>query len=61
MIQEISGVPDIGKTFAEKKFAAEQLLDLRESKHAQTFRDWIGSGSENEPSCEISYSKNEWS
>lgn len=52
-IQEISGVPDIGQAFAEKKFTAEQLLDLRESRHAQTFRDWIGSGSKNEESEEI--------
>jgi hypothetical protein len=52
-IQEISGVPNIGQAFAEKRFSAEQLLDLRESKHAQAFRNWIGSGSESEKATEI--------
>lgn len=42
-IQEIAGIPDIGVAFAKKELSAEQLLDLRESKHAKSFRDWVGS------------------
>lgn len=52
-IQEISNIPDIGNAFASKLFTPEQLLDLRESKHAQAFRDWFDSGSEYEQSEEI--------
>lgn len=52
-IQEISNIPDIGYAFASKAFTPEQLLDLRESKHAQVFRDWFGSGTGNEPAEEI--------
>lgn len=47
-IQEISGVPDIGNAFSQGKFTAEQLLDLRESKHSQGFRDWFSSGNNQE-------------
>ncbi|EAQ64099.1 hypothetical protein MED121_21056 [Marinomonas sp. MED121] len=52
-IQEICGIPDIGKAFASKEFSPEQLLDLRESKHSQVFRDWFASGSDTEKSEEI--------
>lgn len=52
-IQEISGVPDIGAAFAKKSLTAEQLLDLRESKHAISFRQWIGSGADGENADEI--------
>jgi len=41
-IQDISDVPDIGLAFADGMITAEQLLDLRESKHAEAFRSWLG-------------------
>lgn len=40
-IQDISGVPDIGLAFANNLITAEQLLDLRESKHAEALRSWF--------------------
>lgn len=43
-IQNISGVPDLGKAFGSKQISARQILDLRQSKHAQSFRDWLASG-----------------
>jgi len=44
-IQQISGVPDIGLAFADKRFNARQILDLRSSNHAQSFRNWFAVGS----------------
>lgn len=41
-IQDITNVPDIGLAFADGMITAEQLLDLRESKHAEAFRIWLG-------------------
>lgn len=52
-IQEISGIPNIGEAFSKGAFTAEQLLDLRESKHSQAFRDWFSSESSNETSQQI--------
>jgi hypothetical protein len=52
-IQEISGVPDIGRAFASKRLTPSQLLDLRYSKHCQALRDWFGSGAPPETSEEI--------
>jgi hypothetical protein len=43
-IQQVSGVPDLGLAFASKQLNARQLVDLRQSKHAQSFRDWLASG-----------------
>ncbi len=43
-IQQISGVPDIGLAFAEKQLNARQILDLRSSKQAQSFRNWFAAG-----------------
>ena len=52
-IQEISGIPDIGEAFSKGAFTAEQLLDLRESKHSQAFRNWFSSEYPKETSQEI--------
>lgn len=52
-IQDISGVPDIGLAFADKLITAEQLLDLRESKHAEAFRTWLGESEPQESHDEI--------
>ncbi|ABL99842.1 SEC-C metal-binding domain-containing protein [Shewanella amazonensis] len=52
-IQEISGIPDIGELFSKNEFTPEQLLDLRESKHSQVFRDWFSSENPNETSQQI--------
>lgn len=52
-IQEISGIPNIGEAFSKGVFTAEQLLDLRESKHSQAFRDWFISENSNETSQQI--------
>lgn len=41
-IQQLNGIPDIGEAFYKKQITSEQLLDLRESKHSQAFRDWFG-------------------
>lgn len=43
-IQKVAGVPDIGTAFANKQFSARQILDLRLSKHAQSFRNWLALG-----------------
>ncbi|WP_198138273.1 SEC-C metal-binding domain-containing protein [Pelobacter propionicus] len=43
-IQKISGVPDLGAAFAAKQISPTQLLDLRNSKHAQALRDWFALG-----------------
>jgi SEC-C motif len=43
-IQQVSGVPDIGTSFANRHLSARQLLDLRVSRHAQVFRDWLAAG-----------------
>lgn len=43
-IQQVSGVPDLGMAFASKQLSARQILDLRQSKHAQSFRDWLAAG-----------------
>lgn len=43
-IQQVSGVPDLGLAFASKQLSARQILDLRQSKHAQSFRDWLSTG-----------------
>lgn len=47
-MQEVSGVPDIGAAFAAKRLSASQLLDLRQSKHSQSLRDWFDKGAPNE-------------
>ncbi|MBV7454234.1 SEC-C domain-containing protein [Acidovorax sp. sif1233] len=44
-IQQVSGVPDLGLAFANKQLTARQIIDLRQSKHAQSFRDWLAVGS----------------
>jgi hypothetical protein len=51
-MQEVSGVPDIGSAFAAKQFSPAQLLDLRQSRHAQSLRDWLNSGSPSESAAE---------
>ena len=43
-IQQVSGVPDMGLAFANKQLSARQIVDLRHSKHAQSFRDWLAAG-----------------
>jgi len=43
-IQQVSGVPDIGAAFASKQLSARQIIDLRQTKHAQSFRDWLAAG-----------------
>lgn len=43
-IQQVSGVPDLGLAFASKQLSARQIVDLRQSKHAQSFRDWLATG-----------------
>jgi len=43
-IQQVSGVPAIGAAFGSRQLNARQVLDLRQSKHAQAFRDWLASG-----------------
>jgi hypothetical protein len=43
-IQQVSGVPDLGLAFASKQLSARQIVDLRQSKHAQVFRDWLAAG-----------------
>jgi hypothetical protein len=52
-IQEINGIPNIGQAFAKGAFTAEQLLDLRESRHSQVFRDWFSSEDPKETSQQI--------
>jgi len=44
-LQQVSGVPDLGLAFASNQLSARQIIDLRESKHAQSFRDWLAAGS----------------
>lgn len=44
-IQHVSGVPDLGLAFASRQLNARQIIDLRQSRHAQAFRDWLASGS----------------
>lgn len=44
-LQQVSGVPHLGMAFASKQLSARQIIDLRQSKHAQTFRDWLAAGS----------------
>lgn len=44
-IQEISGVPDLGIAFAQKRISATTVLELRSSKHCQALRDWFAQGS----------------
>lgn len=43
-IQQVSGVPDLGLAFGSKRLNARQILDLRQSKHGQSFRDWLAAG-----------------
>jgi len=43
-IQQVSGVPDLGLAFASKQLNARQIIDLRQSRHAQAFRDWLAAG-----------------
>lgn len=43
-IQQVSGVPDLGQAFASKQLSARQIVDLRQSRHAQSFRDWLAAG-----------------
>lgn len=38
-------MPDIGLAFGSKQLTARQILDLRQSKHGQSFRDWLAQGS----------------
>lgn len=51
-IQKISGVPDLGRAFANQQLSINQLLDLRFSKHAQSLRDWFASGASGESADE---------
>jgi len=44
-IQKVSGIPDIGVAFANKQLSSTQLLELRDSKHCQSLRDWFAKGS----------------
>lgn len=44
-IQQVSGVPDLGSAFGSGQLSARQILDLRYSKHAQSFREWLSAGS----------------
>lgn len=44
-IQKVSGVPDIGVAFADKRISAKQLLELRYSNHCQALRDWFATSS----------------
>ncbi len=43
----------MGLAFANKTITAEQLLDLRESKHAAAFREWLSFATPREPHDEI--------
>ncbi|MBY0408820.1 MAG: hypothetical protein K2Q97_01525 [Burkholderiaceae bacterium] len=43
-VPQVSGVPDLGVAFASKQLSARQISDLRQSKHAQSFRDWLAAG-----------------
>lgn len=43
-IQQISGVPDLGLAFASKQLSGRQIVDLRQSKHAHSFREWLAAG-----------------
>ena len=43
-LQQVSGVPDLGLAFASKQLSARRIIDLRQSKHAQSFRDWLAEG-----------------
>lgn len=47
-IQRVSGVPDLGQAFAEKRLTSEQIWELRNTKHAQVMRDWFASGAPGE-------------
>jgi hypothetical protein len=42
-IQDISGVPDLGKAFADNSLKSKELLDLRNTASSTSFRNWIGS------------------
>jgi hypothetical protein len=44
-IQQVSGVPDLGAAFGSRQLSARQILDLRQTKHAQSFREWLSCGS----------------
>jgi hypothetical protein len=44
-IQSISGVPNIGSAFANKRLTPAELIGLRHSPHCQSLRDWFASGS----------------
>ncbi|WP_305295302.1 SEC-C metal-binding domain-containing protein [Polaromonas sp.] len=44
-LQRVAGVPDVGAAFASKQLSPEQIVDLRDSKHAQALRDWLALGS----------------
>lgn len=43
-IQQISGVPDLGLAFASRQLSGRQIVDLRQSKHAHSFREWLAAG-----------------
>lgn len=47
-LQDFSGVPDLGTAFANGLLSPQQILDLRNSKHAQAMRDWFEAGSPHE-------------
>jgi hypothetical protein len=47
-IQQISGVPDLGASFAKKAITPRQLIDLRSTRHAQALRDWFSKGTPSE-------------
>jgi hypothetical protein len=49
-MQAISGVPDLGAAFAAKQLSPDQLIDLRNSNHTQSLRNWFDKGSPNETS-----------
>jgi len=52
-ILNVNGVPDIGVAFANKQLSPSQLLDLSDSKHSQSLRDWFADGSPADSSEDI--------
>jgi len=43
-LQKVNSVPELGLAFAAKQLSANQVLDLRTSKHTQALRDWLAKG-----------------
>ncbi|WP_375169666.1 SEC-C domain-containing protein [Marinobacter sp.] len=44
-IQNIAGVPNVGKAFSARELRPEQILELRRSRNGEEFRKWFGYGS----------------